>query len=165
MELRLPRDWAVFREDWRLPGRGVVGSSIRAGRAMVLHQERFGVEPYRWLFPTAFLGVSRSLARSLGAHDGRTAAALNRVRAWMDGTKLPGGCRLTGSAPYVDGVVWGFIRRSDGCGGFGAALIEVFAVAQHRKSDASLVLLQLTGRRPGDYATFQTAVGSFHVIH
>ncbi|MDX6644604.1 MAG: hypothetical protein QOK40_331 [Miltoncostaeaceae bacterium] len=165
MELRLPRDWRVFKEPWELPGQGVVGSSIRAGRSMVSLQKQFGMEPYRWLFPTAFLGVSRSLARTLGVDDGRTAVALDRVRGWMDDTALPPGCRLTGTAPYVDGVVWGFMRRSDGCGDLGAALIEVFAVAQHRQRDASVLLLQLTGRRSGDIGTFQAAVESFHVIH
>jgi hypothetical protein len=165
MELRVPSSWRTFAENWRLPGRGTVGSSIRAGESMVRAQEAFGWEPYRWLFPTAFLGVSRSLAVEMEVNEGRTAVALDRVRAWMERTKLPAGCREVGTAPYEKGVMSGFMRRAEGCGGLGGVLIEIFAVAQHREPDAAVVLLRLTGRRTADVAAFRAAVESFHVIH
>jgi hypothetical protein len=164
MELQVPRGWRALSEKWNLPGRGVVGTALRIGESMTFGPSPLG-DDYRWIFPTAYLAVSRSLAKELGVKGGRTGVALDRIRHWMDSTTVPASCRNTRIVPYVKGVMWGFMRRSDGCGGFGSALIEIYAVALHRRYDAAVVLLRLTGRHTGSIPVFRRAVESFHVVH
>lgn len=165
LELQVPDDWSpAVAEAWALPGRGRVGTAIRSGEAMTHGPSPLG-EDYRWVFPTAYFAISRSLAKELRVDGGRTAVALDRLRHWMDATPLPAGCRLTGTAPFAKGVIWGFMRRSDGCGGFGAALIEIYGIALHRRPEVAVVVLRLTGRRTSSIAMFRRVVDTFHVIH
>ena len=163
MELQVPANWQGALENWNVVGRGHVGSALRAGGSSRV-ASLLG-DAHRWYFPTAYLAVSRSLAKDLRVNEGRTALALDRVRSWMESNALPDGCRHVRVAPYAKGPIWGFMRRSEGCGGVGAVLIEIYAVALHREERASVVLLQLTGRHHGSIGIFRRALSSFHVIH